>query len=298
MSRLNYHHLYYFWCVARDGNLTRTATRLHVSQSALSMQIRQLEEMTGHGLFNRTGRRLVLTETGQIVLRYANGIFRQGEELETFLRDGLQSQRQRLRIGVVSTLSRNFADSFLAPLLPQANITLELQSARLDDLLNRLSTHALDIVLSNVNVLSSVDELWLSQLLARQPVSVIGPAAGALHGKQFPHDYSSFRWLLPSSKSEVRSAFDALCSQWQFEPDVLAEVDDMAMLRLLARDSGALAVMPKVVVRDEIARGELCEYTQLPNVFEQFFAITIKKQYQPSALSSLLEQQQSMSLEA
>lgn len=297
MSRLNYHHLYYFWCVARDGNLTRTANRLHVSQSALSMQIRQLEDMTGQNLFSRTGRRLVLTETGQIVLRYANGIFRQGEELETFLRDGLQSRRQTLRIGVVSTLSRNFVDSFLTPLLHQDNISLELQSARLDDLLNRLSTHALDIVLSNINVLSSVDELWLSQLLARQPVSVIGPPEDHV-GADFPHDFSHLRWLLPSSKSEVRSAFDALCSQWQFEPDILAEVDDMAMLRLLARDSGALAVMPKVVVRDEIARGELREYTTLPNVYEQFFAITIKKQYQPSSLTALLEQQQSMSLEA
>jgi len=288
MSRLNYHHLYYFWCVARDGNLTRTATRLHVSQSALSMQIRQLEEMTGHSLFNRTGRRLVLTETGQIVLRYANGIFRQGEELETFLRDGLQSQRQRLRIGVVSTLSRNFADSFLAPLLPQANITLELQSARLDDLLNRLSTHALDIVLSNVNVLSSVDELWLSQLLARQPVSVIGPAAGAQQGKQFPHDYSSFRWLLPSSKSEVRSAFDALCSQWQFEPDVLAEVDDMAMLRLVARSSNALTLVPPIVVKDELESGELIEYYRINEIHETFYAITPVRRYPNPFLKRLL----------
>ena len=84
MARLNYHHLHYFWCVARDGNLTRSAQRLHVSQSALSMQIRQLEEMIGEQLFSRTGRSLVLTETGQIVLRYANSIFRHGEELENF----------------------------------------------------------------------------------------------------------------------------------------------------------------------------------------------------------------------
>jgi len=296
MARLNYHHLHYFWCVARDGNLTRSAQRLHVSQSALSMQIRQLEEMIGEQLFSRTGRSLVLTETGQIVLRYANSIFRHGEELENFIREGLPSQRQRLRIGVVSTLSRNFVDSFLAPLLSQDNIIMELQSSRLEDLLQRLSTHTLDIVLSNINVLSSVDDLWLSQLLARQPVSVIGPP-GAHAGGVFPHDFSHFRWLLPSSKSEVRSAFDALCSQWQFEPDILAEVDDMAMLRLLARDSDALAVLPKVVVRDEIARGELREYTTLANVYEQFYAITMNKQYQPSALISLLEQQQSMSLE-
>lgn len=290
MSRLNYHHLHYFWCVAKVGNLTQVANQLHVSQSALSTQIKQLEYITNMQLFDRIGRSLVLTEAGRIVHGYANEIFSKGEELEAFIKHGLQSHQQLIRIGSTSTLSRNFLEAFVAPLLPRKNVTINMQSARLDDLLQRLQAHGLDVVLSNITIQGDVQNMWRCQLIARQQVSVIGPV-DKMHGNRFPQDFKKYRWLLPSRQSEIRAAFDSLCGQWQFEPDILAEVDDMAMLRLLARDSGALSVLPKVVVRDEISRGELEEYVTLPNVFENFYAITTKKEYQPTALSELLQQQ-------
>lgn len=290
MSRINYHHLHYFWSVAKIGNLTLAAQQLHVSQSALSMQIKQLEDVINMRLFDRLGRTLVLTEAGRIIFDYANEIFSKGEELEAFIKQGQQSHYQLIRIGSTYTLSRNFMEAFVAPLLPRDNVSISLQSARLDDLLQRLEKHALDVVLSNISVQGNAQNRWRCQLIARQQVSVIGPA-NIKHGKLFPQDFKQYRWLLPSQQSEIRGAFDSLCGQWQFEPDILAEVDDMAMLRLLARDSGALSVLPKVVVRDEISRGELEEYVVLPNVFENFYAITTKKDYQPSALSELLQQQ-------
>lgn len=290
MSRLNYHHLYYFWRVAKVGNLTQAALQLHVSQSALSMQIKQLEDVSNTHLFDRVGRSLVLTEAGRIALDYASEIFSKGEELEAFLKQGQQSTRQMIRIGSISTLSRNFLEAFVAPLIPKDNVSISLQSATLDVLLQRLQTHALDVVLSNISVQSNTENLWRCQLIARQQVSVIGPV-NKKHGTRFPEDFKQYRWLVPSQQSEIRASFDSLCGQWQFEPDILAEVDDMAMLRLLARDSGALSVLPKVVVRDEISRGELEEYVTLPNVFENFYAITTKKQYQHLALSALLLQQ-------
>lgn len=290
MSRLNYHHLYYFWCVAKVGNLTQVAKQLHVSQSALSMQIKQLEDVSNIRLFDRIGRSLTLTEAGRIVLAYANEIFSNGEELEAFLKQGKQSHRQSIRIGAISTLSRNFLEVFVAPLLPKSHVSISMQLGRMDELLYRLQTHALDIVLSNISVQSDAENIWRCQLIARQQVSVIGPP-DKKHGTHFPADFKKYRWLVPSRQSEIRAAFDSLCGQWQFEPDIFAEVDDMAMLRLLARDSGALAVLPKVVVRDEISRGELLEYATLPNIFENFYAITTKKQYQPSALSELLLRQ-------
>jgi LysR family transcriptional activator of nhaA len=290
MSRINYHHLHYFWSVAKIGNLTLAAQQLHVSQSALSMQIKQLEDVINMRLFDRLGRTLVLTEAGRIIFGYANEIFSKGEELEAFIKQGQQSHYQLIRIGSTYTLSRNFLEAFVAPLLPRNNVSISLQSARLDDLLQRLEKHALDVVLSNISVQGNAQNRWRCQLIARQQVSVIGPM-NIKHGKLFPQDFKQYRWLLPSQQSEIRGAFDSLCGQWQFEPDILAEVDDMAMLRLLARDSGALSVLPKVVVRDEISRGELEEYVVLPNVFENFYAITTKKDYQPSSLSELLQQQ-------
>jgi LysR family transcriptional activator of nhaA len=295
MSRLNYHHLHYFWHVANEGNMTRVAKQLHVSASALSAQIRQLEEAMEVTLFERQGRSLVLTEAGRQALHYANEIFTTGEELEALLRRGLDPQQQRLRIGVLSTMSRNFIETFITPLMRQRQVAFSLHTHGFHELMEGLSNHRFDIVLSNINIsdnaqLSGQDSsLWHSQLLAQQPISVVGPAQQK-PSSTFPRGYQSFSWVLPSSPSEIRSAFEGFCRLNQLEPQVLAEASDMAMLRLLARDSGALAVLPRVVVRDEIQQGLLVEYMTLPNLFEYFYAITIKRQYMPSIVNELMSQ--------
>lgn len=287
MARLNYHHLYYFWRVATDGNLTKVANALHVSQSALSSQIRQLEESAGTRLFERRSRRLVLTESGRRVLSYANDIFAKGEELESLLHQGIEPAAQLLNIGMLSTLSRNFIEGFIAPLLADTQVRFNLQARSLEGLLDGLARHQLDVALSNGSVQGNDAQVWQSQLLARQPVAIVGPPA-TRPATAFPEGYQNMRWVLPNRHNEVRSAFDGFCTLRQFEPDIQAEADDMAMLRLLARDSGALAVLPKVVVRDEILQGTLVEYMELPNVYENFYAITIRRSFIPEALQQLL----------
>jgi len=287
VSRLNYHHLYYFWRVAAAGNLTRVAQTLHVSQSALSSQIRQFEENIDTLLFERRGRRLVLTESGRRVQSYAEDIFSRGEELEALLRRGIEPAAQFLHIGMLSTLSRNFMDSFIAPLLTQRRVQFSVRARNLAGLLDGLARHQLDVALTNSAVLSSEAPVWQSQLLARQPVSIVGPAKLRPRSR-FPGGYQRFRWVLPSGDSQLRAAFDGFCTLRRYTPDVQAEADDMAMLRLLARDSGALAVLPTVVVQDEISQGTLVEYLQIPNVFEHFYAITVRRSYSPEVLQMLL----------
>ena len=117
IRHLNFHHLYYFWTVAKEGHLTRSAQRLNVSQSALSAQIRQLEGQLGHDLFARQGRTLLLTEVGHLVLEYAESIFNLGTELLSVMHSGEHAQIQQLRIGSVATLSRNFQENFLRPVI-------------------------------------------------------------------------------------------------------------------------------------------------------------------------------------
>ncbi|WP_237065517.1 LysR family transcriptional regulator [Microbulbifer guangxiensis] len=290
MSRLNYHHLYYFWQVARGGNLTQVANQLHISQSALSTQIRQLEDNLGQQLFNRQGRKLQLTEAGQQVLSYANDIFRKGEELEAVLRQGINPVHQTLRIGMAATMSRNFIEVFIAPLLSDPDQRFSLQSLPMPTLLDGLANHELDLVLTNTNVGDDPHRPWQVQRVASQPLSVIGPP-DLKPNAAFPEGYAGLRWLLPGLRSEMRQAFDAFCSLWQFDPQIQAEVDDMAMLRLLARDSGSVAVMPSVVVRDELASGKLAVYFKLPDVYEHFYAITVNRRLQPDALDLLLSQQ-------
>ena len=132
LQQLNFHHLHYFWAVAKQGNLTRTAASLRVSQSALSAQIRQLEQQLGVALFERSGRRLVLTEAGKIALAFADDIFTAGTQLLATLEGGRHDDL--LRVGTVATLSRNFQESFIQPLLERPGLRLRLVAGMLDEL--------------------------------------------------------------------------------------------------------------------------------------------------------------------
>ena len=292
MSRLNYHHLHYFWAVAKDGNLTRTAEQLHVSQSALSTQIKQLEDQLGQALFTRAGRALQLTEAGRVALTYADTIFETGNELTALLRDGKQLARQVLRIGGVATLSRNFQENFIKPLIKRKDVELVLQSGSLDDLLTRLSVHNLDVVLSNRKVHADSQHPWRCRRVARQPVSLVGKPLGKGKAFRFPQQLAEEPLLLPGRDSDIRAGFDVLCDQLGLRYQVQAEVDDMAMLRLLARDSGHVALVPSIVVQDELRSGKLQEYCVVPNLHENFYAITVQRHFEPPLLKALLKRPQ------
>jgi LysR family transcriptional activator of nhaA len=252
------------------------------------VQIRQLENQLGQSLFTREGRILSLTEAGRIALAYAEQIFEAGAELVATLKDGRRRERQVLRIGAVATLSRNFQESFVKPLLARQDVELVLQSGSLSDLLIRLGTHTLDLVLSNRPVQGDSEREWRCRRIARQPVSLIGPPRPKVRAMRFPADLKGFSLLLPSTNSDIRTAFDLLCEQLDLRFHVRAEVDDMAMLRVLARDTDSVALLPSVVVRDELRDGRLQEYCVVPSLFENFYAITVKRNYQHPLLKTLL----------
>ncbi len=290
MARLNFHHLHYFWAVAKEGNLTRAATRLHVSQSALSTQIKQLEEQLGQALFARVGRGLQLTEAGQLAMGYAESIFASGTELVALLREGRRDERQVLRIGAVATLSRNFQENFLRPLLARADVELALQSGNLADLLARLRVHTLDLVLSNQRVHASTDDPWRCRRIARQPVSLVGRPRPKRKAFRFPEELAEVPLLLPGRDSDLRAGFDLMCEGLGIRYRLRAEVDDMALLRLLARDSDSVALLPSVVVQDELRSGRLVEYAVVPDLYESFYAISVQRHFAPPLLKALLGQ--------
>lgn len=285
VEQVNFHHLRYFWAVAKAGNLTRTAERLRVAQSALSSQIRQLEEQLGHALFRREGRQLELTEAGKIALAYADDIFKAGGELLSTLDRGRQRE-QVLRLGAVATLSRNFQESFVRPLLREPDVRLSFTSGALDDLLLRLEDHALDVILANRPPTREPGRRFRCRRVARQPVSIVGPRPRKPF--RFPAGIGDTPMLLPGPASDIRSEFDALCEQLGVGVRVLAEVDDMATMRLLARDAEALALVPSVVVRDELRAGVLHEHCVVPGLFETFYAITVERTFEHPLLELLL----------
>lgn len=292
MAFLNYHHLRYFRAIASEGTLTGAAQRLNLSQSALSIQLRSLEDSLGQTLFHRKNRSLVLTEAGRIALEYAESIFKTGDELMAVLQSQVVGRRRVVRIGAVATLSRNFQISLLKPILGQNDVELILHSGNLRDLLTRLGAHTLDAVLSNLPVRRDADTHWHSHLLDEQPVSLVGPPVR--HGRpfRFPDDLRETPLILPSLDSNIRSAFDLLMEQHRIRPVIAAEVDDMALLRLVARESGWLALVPPVVVRGELENGTLVERYRIPEIRESFYAITPSRRFPNPLLAEILGKNQ------
>ena len=290
MDFLNYHHLRYFRMIASEGNLTRAAIRLNLSPPALSVQLRQLEESLGHPLFERLPTGLRLTEAGRVALDYADSIGRSGEELMDVMRHrGVGERRFVLRIGAVATLSRNFQLAFLKPVLKRENVELVVRSGSLSELLVSLQSHEVDVVLSNEAVRRDVERPWHSHRLADQAVSLVGAPSWKLRRLKFPRDFGEVPLILPSFESNIRAGFERLLASAGLRPLVMAEVDDMAMLRLVAREGEGLALVPPVVVQDEIASGRLVVTHRIAEIRETFYAVTPSRRFPNPLVGELIE---------
>ncbi len=289
MAHLNYHHLRHFWAVAREGGLTRAAQRLNIAPSALSTQLRLLEEALGQALFERRNKRLELTEAGRIALDHAETIFRTGDELLDTLKGRGPSARRVLRIGAITTLSRNFQLELLRPLIGRGDVELVVHSGHLRDLLAQLDALTLDAVLSNAPVARDAEKDWTSRLLDEQPVSLVGRKPRGGREFRFPDDLRGTPILLPALGSSIRAGFDLIMDQAGIRPIILAEVDDMAMLRLLARESPGVTLVPPIVVRDELRSGLLVERCRVPGLVEGFYAITRSRRFPNPLLAELLK---------
>ena len=284
---LNYHHLRYFWAVAHDGNLTRTAERLNLSQSALSSQIRQLEDRLGQPLFDRRGRQLHLTEAGRIALDHADTIFSTGQQLLATLQE-TGARRQALRVGAQATLSRNFQIAFLRPILGRADVEVILRSGSPTELLEGLATLNLDVALMNREPARDDLAPYITHRLAEQPVGLVGTPARLDPARPLADLLAEQPVILPTPESTVRAAFDALVARLALRPQIVAEVDDMAMMRLLAREDAGLALVPPIVVQEELATGRLVEAREHPRISETFYAVTLERRFPNPLVADLI----------
>lgn len=288
INQLNFRHLFYFWRVAKEGSLVRASERIHTSQSAVSTQIRQLEEALGQSLFDRRGRRLDLTATGQRVFAYADSMFELGEQMLGWL-EGYTEGAVHVRVGSVATMSRNFQVNWLRPLFADPNVVLSVDSGSLEGLIARLLHHQLDVVLANDAVPSDPARPVSSRFLGSQVISLVGRAdRWAGKALKVPHDLDHVEVALPSMRHSVRAQFDALCFAAGVTPNVRAEIDDMTMLRLVARDSGWITVLPEVVVQDELRSGVLVSVGHSAQLSEHFYAITAQHGRLAGPLNELL----------
>jgi LysR family transcriptional activator of nhaA len=280
--------LRYFWFVAHEGHLTRAAKELHISQSALSVQIKTLEEQLGYALFERRGRQLFLTEEGRLVLDYADTIFKTGEDLLYQLAHKHDVSRRVFRVGAITTLSRNFQIEFLNPVMKEKNVELVISSGSLADLLHQLENHRIEVALTNNVPLRDAGTPWVSHLISSQPVSLVGDPIFKRRKRSLQDLLSTEPLVLPTMDSNIRVAFDAMIERMNIRPSIVAEINDMTMLRLVAREKIGLAVVPPIVVQDELKNGILREIHKIPDIEETFYAVVLKRRFPNPLLKKLL----------
>ncbi len=288
VPHLNFHHLRAFWHVASEGGMGRAAALIRVSPSGLSMQVSQLEDTLGQRLFERVGRRLVLTAAGRTVLEYAERIFSAGRDLEDWSRGGSGGAQRPLRVGALSTLSKNLQFDLVWPLLRDSVDGVTVEQGSQDELLSDLREFRLDVVLTSLPAGAGDAHALQQVLLGEMPVYLVGRPPFRIPRKPFPHWLEGLPLFLPSRRSTVRLEFDTLVARANVHPQVRAEVDDMALLRLLALSGAGLALVPKIVVERELVAGADLKVARVPGLTERFFAITGARHRQDVRIETLI----------
>lgn len=286
---LNYHHLRQFWMVARHRGVTRAAAALNVSMSTVSEQLRELEDALGTPLFDRCGRQLELTAAGRLSLEHAETIFSTGRELLTRLRQqGGERAERVLRIGAVGPLSKNVQFDFIQPIVAGPGTRVAVVAGPLDELLRQLQEHALDLVLSNLPVRTDQERNVFNHLLGEVPVYLVGGRRLRAKAAPFPECVRGIPLFLPSHQSSVRADFDLLLENAGVQPEVRAEVDDMALLRLLALSGHGLALVSKIVVERELQSRQIGCMQPVPGLVEKYYALAARKRFESGWLEEIV----------
>jgi LysR family transcriptional activator of nhaA len=285
---LNYHHLRHFWMIARHRSMTRAAAALKISQSTLSEQLAELEDWLGRPLFDRRGRELHLTDAGRVALEHAETIYTTGHELITRFRQSDQNRQRILRIGAVGPLSKNLQFDFIQPILADARTRVVVVAGPLDELVRQLQDHKLDLVLSHTPLRADQEQNVFNHLLGEVPVFLVGGKKLKRSAVKFPMYLKDVPLFLPSRQSDVRADFDLLLATAGIEPFVHAEVDDMALLRLLALSGEGLALISKIVVERELQSSKIKFMRRVPDLAEKYFALTTRKRFQNAWLGEIV----------
>lgn len=286
---LNYHHLRNFWMIARHLSVTRAAEKLNTSQSTLSEQLAELEAWLGQPLFERRGKRLHLTDAGRLAVEYAETIFTTGHELLTRFRQTTETRERVLRLGAVGPLSKNLQFDFIQPILADTKTRVVVVAGALEDLSRQLQEHRLDLVLSNIPLRGDQEQNVFSHTLGEVPVFLVGGRKVKLAPGRFPRNLAGVPLFLPSRQTDVRADFDLLLAEAGVEPFVLAEVDDMALLRLLALSGAGAALVSKIVVERELQSRQIRFLQRIPGLVERYYALSVRRRFQNQWLAEVVE---------
>ncbi|MCA9257583.1 MAG: transcriptional activator NhaR [Planctomycetales bacterium] len=291
MDFLNYHHLLYFWTAAREGSIAAAAKRLHLARPTVTGQIRALENTLGEPLFQRQGRRLVLTEFGEVAFRYADDIFTTGRELEALARGGRPGHSLRLVVGIPDVLPKLVVFRLLAPAfdLPES-FQLVCREGRLEDLMADLAVHRFDLVLSDTPLAGETHVHAYSHKLGECGVSLFAATklAGSLR-RGFPDSLHEAPFLLPSTKTALRTSLDRWFEQHAVRPHVAAEIDDSALTKVLGQAGRGVFAAPTIIESEIVKQYAVRKIGDVEGVRERYYAISVERKLRHPAVVAIMK---------
>jgi len=290
MAWLNYHHLLYFWTVARCGTIAAASKELLLSQPTISTQLKTLEDSLGQKLFQRQGRRLALTDVGRTTFRYADDIFRLGRELQETLARGPEGQRVRLSVGVVDVIPKHVAERLLEPAYEAVpELQLECQELPLPQLLSRLALHEYDVVLADQAAPPDVKVRAYSHKLGDSGTTFFGVKAFAGLAKRFPQSLEGQPLLMTSSGTAVRSDLDSWLASKGVRPRVVGEFDDTALMKVFAERGRGIFAAPTAIEDAIIDLHRLEVVGRTEEVRQGYYAITVERRLHHPAVVAIAE---------
>ncbi len=289
MEWINYHHLLYFWLVSREGSLARASAELRLAQSTVSKQIHQLEKALGHALFAKQGRRLVLTEIGGVVFRYADEIFGLGREMLDTLGDRPAGKPLRITVGVAGVVPRLVAERVLSPALSLAGpVRLICRSDRPERLLADLATHDLDAILTDAPASPHLKARAFNRLLGTSDVALFGcPELASRYGRNFPGSLNGAPVLLPAENTVLRRSLDEWFESRGVRPAVAGEFEDSALLEAFGRRGAGLFPAASVIAREIEAQYGVRRIGTASGVRESLYAVTVERRIKHPAVAAV-----------
>lgn len=291
MEWLNYHHLLYFWVVAREGSIVRASAQLSLSQSTISEQIRSLEASLGEQLFTRVGRNLTLTEMGHVVFRYADEIFAIGRELMDTVQGRPTNRPLRLVVGITDVVPKLVAYRLLKPALHlDQPVKIVCREGKLDHLLGELATYDLDVVLSDAPLGPMVKVRAFNHLLGECGVTFCGTSVlAAEYGNGFPQSLSDAPLLLPTDNTTMRRSVDNWFESQGIRPRVVGEFEDSALLKVFGQEGLGVFVIPTIIETEVQQQYGVEMIGRVEPIRERFYALTVNRRLQHPAVVAMSE---------
>ncbi|NQV26047.1 MAG: transcriptional activator NhaR [Rhodopirellula sp.] len=292
MDWLNYHHLLYFWAVAKEGSISAACQKLHLAQPTISGQLKKLEEAVGQKLYDRVGRGLVLTDAGRTVFRYADEIFSIGEELKEALRGRPTDRPLHLTVGVPDSLPKMIAYRLIEPAFRlKEKVHVECREGKIQYLLGELATHSVDVVLSDMQAASFVSVRAFNHLLGQSGTTFCAAPALAkqLSSAGFPQCLHDSPMLLPCGAATLRRTIDHWLYSNEICPEVVGDFEDTALMKVFAQAGHGVIPAPTVVEAEICYQYGLEVIGRIPEIVERFYAITVDRRIKHPAVVALSE---------